>query len=233
MKFLKFVTVEELFVKKPKERRISPWFYADFWLCILLFFNLSGMFYPCFFYFTIFAMPIALVIRAAKPLYDRNKETPKYLKAVIAVLRSLVYTVLISVIVLPWTMYLALPWYYPVQRTVFLTCFGENSMMHEFLPKSVPLDAKNYEISFSPPFGDAGYARLYFNADAEYLQERKVFAESYGAEYCTAEDETAKKWNDRLEQCGCDTELYIFERYSGYAVYILNERTGYFELYWY
>lgn len=232
MRFLKFVTVEEVLGKKPKKRNISPLYYTDFFMCLLLFVNFGGLFYKYLQYFVLFALPAALVILMLKPLYDKNSKTPKYLKIIVSILRSLIYAVLMIVMVLPYTMGLDIPWYYPVQRTLFLSNYRDFSVLHDFLPESVPLDAKAYDAQFSPSFGQGSYVHIRFETDAENIQELKTIAENNSAQHCTAADKDAKKWLD-AEHTSTDAEVYIFYQSSHSAVYILNERTGFFELYWY
>ncbi len=127
---------------------------------------------------------------------------------------------------------------YPVQRALFLSGYDKSATVYQMLPQTVPIDAADYDVSFVPALPQGGaVVKISFYSDAESLAAYRQQAEQYGAACygITDDDPYAQKWLRIRTDEGMDMQdaaVYIF--LSGYhsAYYIINESTGYFELYY-
>ncbi len=239
MAFLKLLTVEELFGKKPKKRKFTIWRYTDILLCFLLAFPMSfvGLAYAYYHTIWLISMPLLFVLWLAKPLYDRNRPTPKGLRYVTGILRTVLYVIAGIAILIPHTMGLDWKWYYPVQRTVYLSNYSEGSVLEMLLPETLPEEAEHYEVTFIPKvMQGSATVDIRFYTDAASIQNYRAYAERCGAEHYDIQDEKVQKWKNFMESSGANTdgaEVMIFKSgYSNTAVWMLNERTGYFHIYW-
>ena len=226
MRFLKFVTLEELFRKKP--RMISRWHTADCMMslgfCICNF--LSALLCPWMLYCIGTAFVLFLVIYCGKRMYRLDTPTPKALHIFAVTLRCILYPAAILLTFIPFSLQNNWTWYYPVQRLAYTT--ERSELADILLPESLPEKTDGYDISLTP----AGI-RLTYLTDSETIAAYREHALSQDAEMIAAADEKASKWLDSAKNYGSDAELYVFPQSSDRAVYILNERTGYFELRYY
>lgn len=226
MKLLKFVTLEELFGKKP--RMISRWHTADcmmslgFCICNFLTTMLCFWMTKCI----AAAFVLFLVIYCGKRMYRLDTPTPKALHILAVILRSIFYPAAILLTFIPFSLQNNWTWYYPVQRLAYTT--ERSELADILLPESLPEKTDGYDISLTP----AGI-RLTYLTDSETIAAYREHALSQDAEMLSATDEKASKWLDAVKDYGSDAELYVFPQSSDRAVYILNERTGYFELQYY
>ncbi len=239
MAFLKLLTVEELFGKKPKERKFSIWRYIDILLCFLLAFPMSmiGLAYSYYSTIWLISMPLLFVLWLAKPLYDKNRPTPKWLRYVTGILRTVLYGIAVIAILIPQTMGLDWKWYYPVQRNVYLSNYEKGCFLEGFLPETVPLDAEEYQVTFIPKMlqGEAA-VEISFYTNSETLSDYIAHAESQNTQLYDINSTNAQKWKnwlieDHIEDSGA--VVYEFDGPGAYTpVYIINEKTGYIRMYY-
>ncbi len=239
MDFLKFVTVEELFGKKPKERKLSFWRYIDILLCFLLAFPMSmiGLAYSYYNTIWLISMSLLFILWLAKPLYDKNRLTPKWLLYVTGILRTVMYGIAVIAILLPQTMGLDWKWYYPVQRSVYLSNYEKGCFLESFLPETVPLDAEEYQVTFIPKMlqGEAT-VEISFYTNSEMLCDYIAHAASQNAQCHDISSTNAQKWKNWLIENYIEDSgavVYEFDGSGAYTpVYIINEKTGYIRMYY-
>lgn len=239
MGFLKLLTMEELFGKKPKERKFSIWRYIDILLCFLLAFPMSmiGLAYSYYSTIWLISMPLLFVLWLAKPLYDKNRPTPKWLRYVTGILRTVLYVIAGIAMLIPQTMGLDWKWYYPVQRSVYLSNYSEGCFLERFLPETIPLDAEGYQATFIPKIlqGEA-VVEISFYTDSEMLDNYITHAKSQDTQLYDINSTKAQKWKnwlieDQINDSGA--VVYEFDASGAYTpVYIINEKTGYIRIYY-
>ncbi len=205
---------------------ISRWHTADCMMslgfCICNF--MSALLCPWMLYCIGAAFVLFLVIYCGKRMY--RLDTPKALHILAVILRSILYPVAILLTFIPFSMQNDWTWYYPVQRLAYTT--ERSALVDSLLPESLPEKTDGYDISLTP----AGI-RLTYITDSETIAAYREHALSQDADMIAAADEKTSKWLDAEKNYGSDAELYVFPQSSDRAVYILNERTGYFELRYY
>ncbi len=182
--------------------------------------------------------PVLFGIGFAILLFLLIAERRHVLHRVQKITRGILYVGAVLFTILPYTMQIDAPWYYPVQRALFLSGYDKSATLYQMLPQTLPTDAADYDASFVPALPQGGaVVRISFYSDAESLAAYRRQAEQCGAAHCdiTDNDPYAEKWLSIRTDEGVNmqgAEVYIF--LSGYhsAYYIINESTGYFELYY-
>ncbi len=211
-----------------KTRLVSRWHTADCMLslgfCICNF--LSALLCPWMLYCIAAAFLLFLVIYSGKQLYRLDTPTPKALHILAVTLRCSLYPAAILLTFIPFSLQNNWTWYYPIQRTAYTT--ERAALVDSLLPESLPEKTDGYDISLTP----AGIQLTYIT-DSETIAAYREHALSQDAQMLSVTEEKAKKWLDAAKDYGSDAELYVFPHSSDRAVYILNERTGYFELRYY
>ncbi len=182
--------------------------------------------------------PMLFGIGFAMLLFLLIAERCHVLHRVQKIARGILYVGAVLFTILPYTMRIDAPWYYPVQRALFLSGYDKSATLHQMLPQTLPTDAADYDASFVPALPQGGaVVRISFYSDAESLAAYRQQAEQYGAMRCdiTDNDPYAEKWLSIRTDEGLDMQdaaVYIFLSGSHSAHYIINESTGYFELYY-
>lgn len=225
-----------IFRKKDEtEHIVSKWRKADFILCMLIMF-LSPLSMRVHYYWNIVttAFIFAVIIGFFKCLYYVDKPKSKLLKIIIAFVRSALYSIAIIGTIIPFINTNA-KWYYPIDRALFLSNYDSESRLNDFIIEEIPKNAEHCEYTFIPKILQSS-ATVYvqFYTDSTTIHQYRAKAEKYGAEYYNITDEKAVKWFNLMQKNNADTEdaeVYIFWENQP-AVYMINEKTGYFSLYY-
>lgn len=159
-------------------------------------------------------------------MYRLDLSKPKALHIPAVTLRCILYPVAILLTFIPFTLQHDWTWYYPIQRFAYTT--ERAALADLLLPESLPETTEDYDISLTP----AGI-RLTYITDVATIAAYREHALSQDAQMLSVTEEKAAKWLDAAKNYGSGAELYVFPQSSDRAVYILNERTGYFELRYY
>lgn len=239
--------------------QISKWRIFDIVVCFV--FGIFNFMYLLtdyvFTYFWLIGIGGIVLILCFTQRFHRM-DAPKPWIITRTVLRCILCTGALIFTILPLTMNCNWKWYYPIQRTFYLQ--GRyDSVLNDYLPQKLPERTDSYDVRFSPKAlqGNPTINMTYYT-DSETIAEYKAFAKSYGARYVSMEyvdvlqeayssgipfepSEDVSEciyWMDRLEkqwhtEPDSDMEVYVFEQSNSIcAAYILNEKTGYFRLYY-
>lgn len=227
-----------LFRKKEKEQlELSKWYTADLSVCaiVLIFYPLIFFVHAYMYKMWMIAFFLVFVILLTKNNYLIDKTLPKPLKVVGIAVRSIVYTAVAVGAFIPFTMSKDWTWYYPVQRAVYLSNYSDGCFLEDFLPKTVPLDAKDYQVTFLPKIlqGEA-VVRISFYTDSENLAEYTAYAESHCTERHDLDKPEAEAWKKRLIEDNIDYNGAVVYEFDGpyTPIYIINEKTGYIRIYY-
>jgi len=244
---------------RPVAPQISKWRVFDIVVCIIFCqFNFLYLLTDYVFtYFWLIAIGgVVFILCLTKRLHHTDAPKPWIITR--TVLRCILCTGALIFTILPWTMSCSWKWYYPVQRAFYLQ--GRyDSVLNDYLPKKLPARTDGYDVQFSPKAlqGNPTINMTYYT-DSETIAEYKAFAKSYGARYVSMEyvdvlqeayssgfyfepsEEISEciYWMERLEkqwhtEPDTDMEVYIFKQSDSIcAAYILNEKTGYFRIYY-
>lgn len=226
-----------IFRKKDEtEHIVSKWRKADLILCMLIIF-LCPLAMRVHYYWNIVitAFIFAVIIGFFKCLYYVDKPKGKLLKIMITVVRSALYSVAIIGTIIPFINTNA-KWYYPVERTLFLSNYVSGSRLDDFIIEEIPKNAEDCKYTFIPKIMQASATvDVHFYTDSTTIQKYRAKAEKYGAEHYKITDEKATKWFNFMQKNNADTEdaeVYVFWDNYQPAVYMINEKTGYFNLYY-
>lgn len=135
---------------------------------------------------------------------------------------------------------------YPLRRAVFLSSYSRGSVLCDDIPAELPDKCERFSALFSPKFlQGAATVQVRFYIDSAVIAEYKAYAQAHCKKHLEngpAFDETgspiqpASKWFAMMQQDGADidgAEAYIlYEGYENDAVWMLNEKTGYFCMYY-
>lgn len=226
-----------IFRKKDEtEHIVSKWRKIDFALCMLVMFL-----YPLalrvhyYWNFAITAFIFAVIIDLFKCLYYVDKPKSRLLKIMITVVRSALYSVAIIGIIIPFINTNA-KWYYPIDRALFLSNYVSGARLNDFIIEEIPKNAEDCKYTFIPKIlQSSATVDVHFYTDSTTIQQYRAKAERYGAEHYKITDEKAVKWFNFMQKNNADTEdaeVYIFWDNYQPAVYMINEKTGYFNLYY-
>lgn len=227
-----------LFRKKEKEQlELSKWYTIDSVACVvvLFFYPLTFIAYGYMYRMWCTAFLFVIVQFFARKLYYADRIYPQFLKIVGVTVRSIVYTAVVVGAIIPFTMSRDWTWYYPVQRAVYLSNYSDGCFLEDFLPKTVPLDAKDYQATFVPKIlqGEA-VVEISFYTDSETLAEYIAYAESQDTKLYSIEGVKSEKWKNWLIEDNIDHNgAFVYEFDGPYTpVYIINEKTGYIRIYY-
>lgn len=222
-----------LFRKKDKtEHIVSKWRIADFILCtLIIFLSPIALLYHYYNNIVITAFIFAGIIAFCKSIYYIEKPKIKFVKIIIVVVRSALYSIAIIGTIIPFIKTNA-RWYYPVNRALFLSNYVSRSQLNDIIIEEIPKNAEDYKYTFIPKvLQGSATVDVQFFTDSTTIQQYRNKAEKYGAEHYKITDEKAVKWFNFMQENNADTngaEVYDFGR----TVYIINEKTGYFRLYY-
>lgn len=189
-----------------------------------------------------------------KKFYYTDVPHNKTEKSITSTIRIVLYTAVIIIMAVPFTMHKSWKWYYPVQRAFYLTGYSKPCRLEYFLPEHIPDNADGYEVHFIPKVlqGSAG-VHIKFFTDKAAIEELRRRAADNNAEYLdiSAYYLDYKKYeNNQVSDdymnkypSGCLRFLNVIlqdnaspdgaEAYTfGGGCYILNENTGYVRIYW-
>ena len=227
-----------LFRKKEKEQiELSKWYTADSAVCavVLFLYPLTFMVYEYLYRMWCTAFLFVIVQFFARKLYCTDRIYPQFLKIVGVTVRSIVYTAVAVGAFIPFTMSKDWTWYYPVQRAVYLSNYSDGCFLEDFLPKTVPLDAEDYQVTFIPKLlqGEA-VVRISFYTDSENLAEYTAYAESHCTERHDLDKPEAEAWKKWLIEDNIDYNGAVVYEFDGpyTPIYIINEKTGYIRIYY-
>lgn len=244
---------------RPVAPQISKWRVFDIVVCVA--FGIFNFMYLLtdyvFTYFWLIGIGVVVFILCLTERFHRT-DAPKPWIIVQTVLRCILCIGALIFTILPWTMNCNWKWYYPVQRAFYLQ--GRyDSVLNDYLPKKLPAQTDGYDVQFTPKALQGNPAiNITYYTDSETIAEYKAFAESYGARYVSmeyvdvlleayssgvsfepSEEQTeCLDWMIRLIQQwdtepDADMEVYVFKQSNSIcASYILNEKTGYFRIYY-
>lgn len=222
--------------KDEKEHIVSKWRNVDFILCMLIMF-LFPLSMRVYYYwnFATTAFIFAVIIAFCKCLYYVDKPKSRFLKIIIAVVRSTLYSIAIIGTIIPFINTNA-RWYYPVDRVLFLSNYDSRSRLNDFIIEEIPKNAEDCKYTFIPKIlQGSATVDVHFYTDSTTIQQYRTKAERYGAEHYKITDEKVVKWFNFMQENNADTEeaeVYIFWDNYQPAVYMINEKTGYFSLYY-
>lgn|GEM_PF-1726750 len=235
------------------KHKVSAWRIADILLCLVTIF-ISATF-SLSSYISVFSplwilghLMLFLCI-FCKKIYYKDVPSKKTAKIIKSTVRIILYTAVITVMTIPFTMHNPWKWYYPVQRGFFLTGYSRPCSLDYFLPECIPDKADGYEVHFIPKVlqGSAGVHIKFFtdktaiedlrrravNNNAEYLDISAYYHDCKKYENHQVSEEYMKKYPFDCRKCSNiilqdnaspdGAEAYAFSK--GY--YILNENTGY------
>lgn len=213
---------------------ISKWRIADILAPILiLVFSMYHAMYPYYQILMLAAIPILLVMILIRPLYYKERKRGTAFKNIVTAIRIIGYTVVISAVILPFTMGNSWKWYYPVQKLIY----GVDAKTEQFLPDHIPENAENYEVRFCRSgFPGASRIEISFFTDTQTLAEYRNKAIENGAA-TSCEMVSEKRWYAEMEEQGVPYEQAEYYFYPGASdhfpkVYILEETTGYVKIYY-
>lgn len=224
-----------IFIKKDEtEHIVSKWRKADFILCMLIMF-LFPLSMRVHYYWNIVttAFIFAVIIGFFRCLYYVDKPKGKLLKIMITFVRSALYSVAIIGTIIPLIKTNA-KWYYPIDRALFLSNYVSGSRLNDFIIEEIPKNAEDCKYTLFPKIlQGSATVDVHFYTDSTTIQQYRTKAENMGAEHYKITDEKAVKWFNFMQKNNVDTEdaeVYIF--WKSEAVYMINEKTGYFSLYY-
>lgn len=227
-----------LFRKKEKAQiELSKWYTIDSVFCavVLFFYPLTFFMYAYMYRMWCVAFIYAIVQFFARKLYCTDKIYPQFLKNVGVIVRSIVYTAVVLGAIIPFTMGGDWTWYYPVQRAVYLSNYSDGCFLEDFLPKTVPLDAKDYQVTFLPKLmqGEA-VVRISFYTDSENIAEYTAYAEAQNKKHYKIESVTSEEGKNYLIEDNKDYNGAVVYEFDGpyTPIYIINEKTGYIRIYY-
>lgn len=225
-----------IFRKKDEtEHIVSKWRKADFILCMLIIF-LSPLAMRVDYYWNIVttAFIFAVIIGFFRCLYYVDKPKSRLMKIMITVVRSALYSVAIIGTIIPFINTNA-KCYYPIDRALFLSNYVSGVRLNDFIIEEIPKNAEDCKYIFEPKIlQGSATAYVHFYTDSTTIQQYRTKAEKYGAEHYKITDEKVVKWFNFMQKNNADTEdaeVYIFWE-NQTAVYMINEKTGYFSLYY-
>lgn len=213
---------------------ISKWRKVDILAPILiLVFSCFSAAYPYYQILMLVAIPFLLVIVFIRPLYYKDNKHGKAFKNAVTVIRIIGYTVVVSAVILPFTMNNSWKWYYSVQKLIY----GVDAKTEQFLPDHIPENAENYKVIFCRSgFPGASRIEMSFFTDSKTLAEYRDKAIENGA--ATGSEKVSKnRWYAEMEEQGIpyeQAEYYFYPDENEYSpkVYILEETTGYVKIYY-
>lgn len=226
---------------QPKE---SVWRSLDILagFAVLLFGMPFALMFVYYWLIWICAVPALLFTAFGKRLYAKDQPRSAAFRWITGSIRAVIYTVSLGSMLL---FYLFLScrdrkWMYPVTRAVYLDKSYSDSILHTLLPERLPEQADDYSAHFVPKMlQGSAHVYMFYYTDSGTISEYKQAAESAGAEHLLLEPDEAQsdagKWFAVMEEFGAsaadleDAECYVF---SDRGVWMLNEQTGYFRIYW-
>lgn len=227
-----------LFRKKEKEQiELSKWYTADSAVCAVVLFLYPLAFFPYAYMYRMWCIAFLFAIFQffARKLYCTDRLYSKALKITAKVVRSIVYTAVAVGAIMPFTMNKDWTWYYPVQRAVYLSNYSDGCFLEDFLPKKVPFDAKDYQVTFIPKLlqGES-VVEISFYTDSENLAEYTAYAESHCTERHDLDKPEAEAWKKWLIEDNIDYNGAVVYEFDGpyTPIYIINEKTGYIRIYY-
>ena len=243
-----------------EEKVLSPWYIIDKLLLIaslmisssLSLTHYAGIFMPLF-----WISVILLILNIAnKKKYYISPEKGEGRKSKTVILRTLVYAVIIGLILMPFNMRRQWKWFYPLQRSFYVSGFAKGNAIGRLLPKTIPSDAEKYYVNFRPAILQAsGSVDIKYYTDRETVEEyiekaekecigKYDFSQYYFDDYTqmwTADDENtdAREINRFAQIIEADEEnpencvVYVYGNYTyNTALAIFNTDTGYVRFYY-
>lgn len=249
----------KIFMKKEKVKPdYSIWLILDSLIFGGIFFISPLFSILCTYYIYFFAItPVVLIfLLFGKSLYDKNRPRSDKFRKVTAIIRSVVYSVVIISFSIPFLV--GGPHNkpgYPVRRAMFLSHYSDkDSIWYKIMPERLPDKSDDYSITLLMGFGPGtrGVDISYYT-DSSVISEYKRTAQEYGAEYYaySPEDEMMYENGDKINEDKIkfiqiihkmrnvgvsdddiqNSEIYIFLDSGRPFFWILNEQTGYFRAY--
>ncbi len=223
--------------RKKEQLELSKWYTIDSIFCavVLFFYPLTFFMYEYMYRMWYAAILFVIVQFFARKLYCTDRSYPQFMKNVEVIVRSVVYTAVVLGAILPFTMCKDWTWYYPVQRAVYLSNYSDGCFLEDFLPKTVPLDAKDYQVTFLPKLmqGEA-VVRISFYTDSENLAEYTAYAEAQNKKHYKIESVASEDGANYLIEDNKDYNGAVVYEFDGpyTPIYIINEKTGYIRIYY-
>jgi len=229
--------------------QLSIWYYLDTLLCVTVFF-LGAMVTGIYRYYEpvwMMSFPSLLVIQIARKQYDKVKLQNKIFRCTTGILRIILYIVAIGGLIFP--MFLSSQdgkWAYRWKRELFLSSYTEEARvnLNILIPELLPEKADEYHAKFVPKFlQGSAMVDIFYYTESEVISGYKERAESFGAERviedADSEEGKGDKWFSYMREHNASVndmdgaEVYLFwNGYENTAVWMLNEKTGYFRVYY-
>lgn len=229
--------------------QLSIWYHLDTLLCVTVFF-LGAMVTGIYRYYEpvwMMSFPSLLVIQIARKQYDKEKLQNKIFWCTTGILRTILYIVAIGGLILP--MFLSSQdrkWAYRWKRELFLSSYTDKGQagLNILIPEHLPEKAEEYHAKFVPKFlQGSAMVDIFYYTESEVISVYKEQAESFGAERfvedANSKDGEGDKWFSYMREHNASindmdgAEVYRFwNGYENTAVWMLNEKTGYFRVYY-
>ena len=229
--------------------QLSVWYYVDSLLCVTVFFlgAMVGGIYRYYEPVWMMSFPSLLVIQIARKRYDKEKPQHRFFRYTTGILRTILYIVAIGGLMLPT--FLSSQdgkWAYRWKRELFLSSYTEEARanLNILIPKYLPEKVDEYHAKFMPKFLQGStMVDISYYTESEVISVYKEQAESFGAERfvedANSEDGKGEKWFSYMREHNASVndmdgaEVYLFwNGYENTAVWMLNEETGYFSIYY-
>jgi len=237
--------------KKSESHEVSKWYGNDCLICFAVFFFsplvmfvIPSIILNLFTFNLLIAVPFLLL---GKPLYYIDSDRGKNFGKITKTIRISVYSAVIILFILPFTIHLQLKEYYPVQRAMYLSNYTDGSTLEYLLPDKIPKNAEDYYIRLVPKIlQGSAQVDIKFITDADTVARYRSKALDYGAVLVpeTITDEYGEEtenpkfsvWKNYLEKDGIstdDAEVYILKHgYENTPAYVLSQKAGYVRIYY-
>lgn len=230
--------------------KYSAWRLIDIllMLAVLFFGCLSAIIYRwCMLLWILAAVWLAIAF-ALPRLYDKGYDRSAFFKVCTGILRAVGYLVIVGGIALTYCVSGRgeSKLLYPLRRQFFLSSYSRASDLQTYIPEKLPEKCEDFSAQFTPKFlQGAATVQVRFYTDSAAIADYKAFAEAHCKKHLEngpAFDELGSpiepqsKWfammqNDGAEIGGADAYI-LYEGYENDAVWMINENTGYFCMYW-
>ncbi len=228
----------------------SAWRLIDILLMLGVCFcgSLSALLYRWVMLLWVLAAFWAAAAFALPRLYDKGCDRTAAFRIGTGILRAVGYLVIVGGVALTFCVSgrSQSKLTYPLRRAVFLSSYSRASDLQRCLPEQLPDRCEQFTSQFTPKFAQgAAAAQVRFYTDSATVAEYKAYAQAHCKKHLEngpAFDETGSrldptsKWFAMMQKDGADidgADAYIlYEGYENDAVWMLNEKTGYFCMYW-
>jgi hypothetical protein len=227
----------------------SVWYYLDTLLCVTVLF-LGAMVAVIYRYYEpvwMMSIPFLLVIQIAGKWYEKGIPHSQFFRCTTGILRAVLYIVAIGGMIFP--RFLSSQdgkWAYRWKRELFLSSYTDKGQarLNILIPEYLPEKADEYDAKFMPKIlQGSAMVDIFYYTESDVISGYKEQAKSFGAERfvedANSEDGKGDKWFSYMRERNASAndmdgaEVYQFwNGYENTAVWMLNEKTGYFRVYY-